>query len=123
MDREKVKTIIQQKNDNFRKNLIEITATQNQRHFQPTPLVQHLYKTDIDKFYRLLDTAMTYKGFDDDNDPWNEHDMAFFEFEGEKYFFKIDYYDENFEFGAEDEDKMKDDKCKRVLTLALAEEY
>lgn len=123
MDREKVKTIIQQKNDNFRKNLIEITATQNQRHFQPTPLVQHLYKKDIDQFYRLLDYTMNYKGFDDDNDPWHEHDMAFFDFEGERYFFKIDYYDVNFEYGVEDEDKMKDEKCKRVLTLALAEEY
>ncbi|QUG90790.1 DUF3768 domain-containing protein [Pseudomonas putida] len=122
MDRTKVKTIIQQKNDNFRKNLIQI-ATQNQKHLYPTPLVQHLYKTDIEQFCRLLDYTMTYKGFNDDNDPWNEHDMAFFEFEGERYFFKFDYYDANFKGGVEEEDRMNDDKCKRVLTIGLAEEY
>ncbi len=122
MDRAKVKTIIQQKNDNFRKNLIQI-ASQNQNHFYPTPLVQHLYKNDMEKFYRLLDHTMNYKGFDDDNDPWLEHDLAFFEFEGERYFFKLDYYAENFKNGVEDSDKMNDEKCKRVLTLGLAEEY
>ena len=34
-----------------------------------------------------------FRHFDDATDPLNEHDLAFFEAEGEKWFFKWDYYD------------------------------
>ena len=55
------------------------------------------------------------------NDPHGEHDFGGFEIHGEKFFFKIDYYDRRLEFGSDDPaDAMK---TTRVLTLMLAEEY
>ena len=40
--------------------------------------------------------------FTADNDPYGEHDFGSFELVGRKFFFKIDCYDENMEFGSED---------------------
>ena len=37
--------------------------------------------------------------FDADNDPHGEHDFGSFDLAGDKFFWKIDYYDRNFEFG------------------------
>lgn len=122
MDRAKVKTLIQQKNDNFRMNLLE-HASKEQRHFMPSPAIQHLYKTSPKDFYKVLEEAMFYKGFTADNDPWGEHDMALFSYNGTRYFWKIEYYDKNFEGGVEDKHKLNDEICKRALILAEASEY
>ena len=122
MDREKVKTLIQQKNDNFRKNVLKIAANDH-NHFHPSPAIQHLYLTQPEQFFRLLEEVMFYTGFDEDNDPWREHDLAFFEFNDTRYFWKIEYFDKNFEYGVEDKDKLNDEVCKRRLILAEASEY
>src|SRR5205807_10491634 len=44
---------------------------------------------------RVLLTVRDYDEFDAANDPYHEHDLAFFELERERYFFKIDYFDLN----------------------------
>jgi len=63
----------------------------------------------------------TFDAFDGDNDPNGEHDFGSFELAGLKFFFKLDYYDRNLEFGSDDPaDPMK---TTRVLTIMLAEEY
>jgi hypothetical protein len=54
-------------------------------------------------------------------DPYGEHDFGNFEVAGQKFFFKIDYYDPNLEFGSEDPGDPQ--KTTRVLTIMLAEEY
>jgi hypothetical protein len=59
--------------------------------------------------------------FDEASDPYQEHDFGSFEFCGRTFFWKIDYYDPNLEFGSEDPADPK--KTKRVLTLMLAEDY
>ncbi len=63
--------------------------------------------------------------FDDNNDPWFEHDMAFFTFKGERFFFKISYYkDSTFECHPDTEnDKLSDEKCFRVLTIGEMSDY
>jgi uncharacterized protein DUF3768 len=64
------------------------------------------------------------RGFDQftpDNDPHGEHDFGSFDLGGTKFFFKIDYYDQDLEHGSEDpSDPLK---TTRVLTLMLASEY
>ena len=50
-----------------------------------------------------------------------EHDFGSFEVAGEKFFWKIDYYDERCEFGSED--PADPEKTMRVLTIMFADEY
>lgn len=60
-----------------------------------------------------------YTDFNEDNDPYGEHDFGSFELSGYKFFWKIDYYQ------ADDDtwcDPLDTD-CRRVLTIMLAEEY
>jgi hypothetical protein len=62
-----------------------------------------------------------FDAFDPDNDPHSEHDFGSFELSGHRFFFKIDYYHPNGEFGSDD--PADPAKTTRVLTLMLAEEY
>lgn len=69
----------------------------------------------------VLRKVATYSDFDEDNDPWGEHDFGAFDVGGHKFFWKIDYYDANMEYGSED--PADPAKTTRVLTIMLAEEY
>jgi len=62
-----------------------------------------------------------YDGFCPDNDPYGEHDFGVIHYEGQKYFWKIDYYDHSYTKLSEDPANPK--LTNRVLTLMLAEEY
>lgn len=57
----------------------------------------------------------------EDNDPYGERDFGSIELEGERYFWKIDYYDRTLRFGAED--PADTSETMRVLTLMHASEY
>ena len=70
---------------------------------------------------KALASVTAFDDFNADNDPHREHDFGSFELEGEKLFWKIDYYDLAAEFGSEDPTDPK--KTLRVLTVMLAEEY
>ncbi|KAF0208352.1 DUF3768 domain-containing protein [Methylocystis rosea] len=63
----------------------------------------------------------TFNDFSEENDPHGEHDFGSFELGGQRFFWKIDYYDPNLEFGSED--PADPTKTTRVLTVILAEEY
>jgi hypothetical protein len=60
-----------------------------------------------------------YTAFNEDNDPYGEHDFGSLKVAGEKVFWKIDYYDENLSNWC---DPLNPD-CHRILTIMLAEEY
>ena len=55
------------------------------------------------------------------NDPHGEHDFGSFALAGRKFFWKIDAYDADMQFGSED--PTDPEKTTRVLTIMLAEEY
>lgn len=69
----------------------------------------------------VIRQVKTFDAFDKDNDPYHEHDFGAFEITGQKFFWKIDCYDQNLEFGSED--PSDETKTRRVLTIMLAQEY
>ena len=75
---------------------------------------------DIVRANALLEIAR-FNRFTPDNDPYGEHDFGSFELCGRTFFFKIDAYDENLEFGSEDPSDPH--RTTRVLTLMFAEDY
>jgi uncharacterized protein DUF3768 len=62
-----------------------------------------------------------YKDFDPDNDPHGGHDFGSFEIDGEKLFWKIDYYDRSLK--KHSPDAANPLVTHRVLTIMLASEY
>ena len=62
-----------------------------------------------------------FTAFSADNDPHGEHDFGSFTLVGRKFFWKIDYYDSELQYGSEDPSDPR--KTTRVLTLMLASEY
>jgi uncharacterized protein DUF3768 len=69
----------------------------------------------------VIRRVTTFSEFNEENDPHQEHDFGNFSLAGRKFFFKIDYYDSNMEFGSEDPSDPA--KTTRVLTIMLVEEY
>ncbi len=80
--------------------------------------VQHLKEEDL---AAVLNKLAQHHEFPEGDDPYGEHDFGHFEHAEEKYYWKFDYYDANYEFGSETPaDPMV---TRRVLTLMLASEY
>lgn len=63
----------------------------------------------------------TFDAFNEENDPHDEHDFGAFDLAGRKFFWKIDAYDKDCQFGSED--PADPTKTTRVLTIMLAEDY
>ena len=63
----------------------------------------------------------TFDDFSPDNDLYGEHDFGSFDLAGQKFFFKIDCYDKNVEYGSPD--PADPGETTRVLTIMLAEDY
>ena len=70
---------------------------------------------------KVLETVRTFSTFTPDNDPYGEHDLAIFEVDGERFMFKIDYYDAACVNGSEDPSDPS--KTIRVMTVMLSEDY
>ncbi|MBR2654922.1 MAG: DUF3768 domain-containing protein [Loktanella sp.] len=62
-----------------------------------------------------------YDAFCEDNDPYGEHDFGNLEYQGNKVFWKIDYYDATLAAGSPD--PTDPSVTTRVLTILLAREY
>jgi hypothetical protein len=94
---------IAQKNDHFRKTLsgsrVMLTAG----------------VADSEDQIKILDAVRSFNLFTMDNDPYREHDFAFFKVGTEKFFFKFNYFDDSYEFFQED--------GHRVLMIGRADEY
>ena len=69
----------------------------------------------------ILEKVRTFDAFTPDNDPHGGHDFRNIDHNGERIFWKIDYYDAACEYGSED--PAEPNKTTRVLTIMLAEEY
>lgn len=102
---------IKKLNDNFRKYLIGGKIL----------LTQGIDAKTYEEVAEIMLKVRHFNNFSKDNDPYNEHDFGSFDYKGEKIFFKIDYYDKNYQYLSEDPGNP--DVTNRVLTVMLAEEY
>ena len=69
----------------------------------------------------IVSLIQNFDNFNENNDPYGEHDFGSFDYKGNKIFFKIDYYDLNNQYMSEN--PANPDITNRVLTIMLAEEY
>lgn len=67
-----------------------------------------------------VDAMRKFDDFTGDNDPYGEHDFAAMTVDGQRVFWKIDYYDQDMRMGAADPAA---ETTSRVLTVGLAKEY
>lgn len=70
---------------------------------------------------KLLEKVRSFTEFDEGDDPYSEHDFGALVVEGQKYFFKIDYYDTAMEEGSPNPSDPA--VTRRVLTVMNASEY
>ena len=69
----------------------------------------------------ILNKVRHFKDFSEENNPYGEKDFGAFSFKGEKIFWKIDYFDRNFEFASPN--AADPSQTNRVLTVMYAYEY
>jgi hypothetical protein len=70
---------------------------------------------------RIVKTIEVYDDFCHANDPHEEHDFGAFDVDGQRVFFKIDYYDKDLTMHSPD--AADPAVTQRVITIMLAAEY
>ena len=93
-------------NDEFRQNLTGCLMTKGVGRFAPF-------------IGEIFEVVRSYTDFNEDNDPFGEHDFGSFEKFATKFFWKIDYYDQNLKGWCDP----LSDQCRRQMTIMTAEEY
>ena len=74
-----------------------------------------------DDIAEILSEVRRFNDFTKANDPYHEHDFGSFDYNGEKIFWKIDYYAKNLQsFSPNPADEKQ---TTRILTVMLATEY
>lgn len=73
----------------------------------------------LDMTLEILKLVQDYSSFNEDDDPYGEHDFGSLEYMGNKILWKIDYYDQKLQNWCDP----LDTRCERRLTVMLASEY
>jgi len=74
-----------------------------------------------EKKLQLLALVINFNLFNEDNDPYGEHDFGQVELDNVRYFWKISYYDKNLEYGSPEPSDPA--VTRRVLNIMEASEY
>lgn len=98
-------------NDNFRKHLSQGTLV----------LTQGIRSNTPEDLKEIITKVRTFDNFDENNDPYNEHDFGAFDYKGKRIFWKIDNYDQKFLYLSPDVSNPR--VTNKVLTIMYAEEY
>jgi hypothetical protein len=106
-----LKKTIAELNDQHRKN-IPITKTYLSRQ------VSHLPPEQLLELFQLVRSC---NNFNQNNDPYAEHDFGKVQLNGKSYFWKIDYYDPSFEYASAD--PANPEITNRVLSIMEASEW
>ena len=72
------------------------------------------------KIDTLINAVGAFDAFDQRNDPWGEHDFGKVTLAAKTYFWKIDAYDLNLEFGSPD--PSDEAVTRRVLTIMTGDD-
>jgi hypothetical protein len=104
---------IQQLNDAFRTSLSDDLGR--------VVMTSCIASLDAETVAEIVSAVRTYDQFNEDIDPYGEHDMGRFTVKGEDYYWKIDYYDRNLEFHSPD--PADPEVTIRVLTIMRVDEY
>lgn len=80
-----------------------------------------VFELGADKLVEIRKIVAEFDQFTPDNDPYGEHDFGSFELGGNKFFWKIDYYDADMTHGSSD--ASNPEITTRVLTIMLRDEY
>ena len=119
-------TLIAEQNDLFRKALTDPAAlsaimVNKEQIIGQVLITQGISGEDWAFIAKVKDAVATFNTFTEDNDPYGTHEFGAFEIDGEKLFWKIDLYDENYEYGSQDPSNLA--VTRRALTIMLASEY
>ncbi|MBO9448193.1 DUF3768 domain-containing protein [Ruegeria sp. R14_0] len=106
--------IIAQQNDAFRKRLPE----GGEGIIVQTTAIDNMGPGFVAE---CLNQIVTYDGFNEDNDPYGTHEMGFMDIMGHKVCFKIDLYDETYQYGTPAPADLS--KTRRVLTILFLSDY
>ncbi len=110
-------------NDLIRQSLLNSTIIQQLKNagcryeVNMTASVHHTIKNKTG----LLQAIATFDQFNEDNDPYGEHDFLNFTFEDQTINAKFDYFAPDLEHGSENPQDLN--KTIRVLTIMLARDY
>lgn len=105
-------------NDACRKQVLsQPNSVKNTRHI----ITQGIAAMSVQDQLAIAIRVSAFDNFSEDNDPYQERDFGAFDYQGQKIFWKIDYYDQSLERGSED--PSDPEKTIRVLTILLASEY
>jgi Protein of unknown function (DUF3768) len=74
-----------------------------------------------DDMTAIFERVRAFNSFTEDNDPHGEHDFGAFDHDGERIFWKIDYYAPDLIHGSENPADLS--QTVRVLTILLASEW
>ncbi|MBB3399707.1 DUF3768 domain-containing protein [Rhizobium sp. BK060] len=102
---------IRQLNDQFRRRFIGGKVM----------LTAGVNSLPVDKMLALTIAVKQFDAFNSDNDPYEEHDFGAVEVGGACFFWKIDHYDVDLQFGSPDPND--ESVTCRVLTIMRADEY
>ncbi|WP_372578623.1 DUF3768 domain-containing protein [Ruegeria hyattellae] len=106
--------LIAQQNDAFRKRQPE----GGEGMFVQTTAIDNMGPSFV---AACLAQIVTYDGFTEDNDPYGTREMGFMDVMGQKVWFKIDLYDENYQYGTSAPTDLT--KTRRVLTILFPSDY
>ena len=101
-------TDIKTLNDNFRKTFIGGRVM----------LTSGIRAKTQDEIAEILAKVRSFDNFTTANDPYGEHDFGSLDYKGQKIFWKMDYYDLNYEYMSEN--PADPTITNRVLTIMLA---
>ncbi|MDQ3044330.1 MAG: DUF3768 domain-containing protein [Chloroflexota bacterium] len=105
------KLSVSQLNDNLRRNWVDGRVA----------WTHGIEQLGIDTIIKIFEAVHQFDTFTPDNDPYGEHDFGAIYVNGQRIFWKIDYYDRALEYGSPDPTDPA--VTMRVLTVMLASEY
>ncbi|WP_158598538.1 DUF3768 domain-containing protein [Notoacmeibacter ruber] len=112
-------TAIAEKNDAFRRQ--SLTASNESAPIGRVVMTRAVAFESEAFQLAAMQAVAAQTAFEDDNDPYGEHDFGKVTALGKDLFWKIDLYDADYQYGTED--ALDDAQTRRLLTIMFPEDY